>query len=243
MRRGNIRIGAHVEVEQRALCTLEQHLLAGLDSIIGHNGGVAHHRTQTVCVNLVLCDNSVRVDRLAAVNAGNHAVLAGTGLADNLLETLCVYKIVHADAAALGLVHVGRADALLGGADRGAFLGLLCLAERIQLKVPRHDAVAACVDEQLVGGNALLVQAVDLAEDSLRIDNNTRADDVDALRIQDAGRNQLQLVLLTAGYNGVTGIVAALAADNQIRLACENINKLTLAFVAPLGAENYLTWH
>lgn len=109
--------------------------------------------------------------------------------------------------------------------------------------MPRHDAVAACVDEQLVGGNALLVQAVDLAEDSLRIDNNTRADDVDALRIQDAGRNQLQLVLLTAGYNGVTGIVAALAADNQIRLACENINKLTLAFVAPLSAENYLTWH
>ncbi len=47
----------------------------------------------------------------------------------------------------------------------------------------------------------------------------------------------------TAGYNGVTGIVAALAADNQIRLACENINKLTLAFVAPLSAENYLTWH
>ena len=90
---------------------------------------------------------------------------------------------------------------------------------------------------------ALLVQTVDLAEDSLRIDSNTRADDVDALRIQDAGRNQLQLVLLTAGYNGVTGIVAALAADNQIRLACENINKLTLAFVAPLGAENYLTWH
>ena len=64
MRRGNIRIGAHVEVEQRALCTLEQHFLAGLDGVIGHNGGVAHHRTQTVCVNLVLCDNSVRVDRL-----------------------------------------------------------------------------------------------------------------------------------------------------------------------------------
>ena len=41
----------------------------------------------------------------------------------------------------------------------------------------------------------------------------------------------------------MTGIVAALAADNQIRLACENINKLTLAFVAPLSAENYLTWH
>ena len=41
----------------------------------------------------------------------------------------------------------------------------------------------------------------------------------------------------------MTGIVAALAAYNQICLARENINKLTLAFVAPLSAENYLTWH
>ena len=41
----------------------------------------------------------------------------------------------------------------------------------------------------------------------------------------------------------IVGIVAALAADHQIRLACENINTLTLAFVAPLSAEKYLTWH
>ena len=81
---------------------------------------------------------------------------------------------------------------------------------------------------------ALLVQTVDLAEDSLRIDNNTRADDVDALRIQDAGRNQLQLVLLTAGYNGVTGIVAARCTDNHICTGCHNVNDLTLSFVSPL---------
>ena len=53
----------------------------------------------------------------------------------------------------------------------------------------------------------------------------------------------MQRELLVAVDDRVTRVVAALAADNQIRLACENINKLTLAFVAPLSAENYLTWH
>ena len=38
-------------------------------------------------------------------------------------------------------------------------------------------------------------------------------------------------------------VVAALAADNQIGLTRKDINELALAFVAPLSAENYLTWH
>ena len=191
MGRGDIRIGAHVEVEQGALRAFEQHFLAGLDGLIGHNGGIAYHRAQTVCVGPVLFDDRVCVERFAAVNAGDHAVLARAGLADDLLEALCVDEVVHADAAALGFIHVGGADALLGGADGGAFLGLLRLAQRVKLQMPRHDAVAARVDEQLVGRNALVVQAVDLAEDCLRVDDNARTDHVYALRIQDAGRNEL----------------------------------------------------
>ena len=41
----------------------------------------------------------------------------------------------------------------------------------------------------------------------------------------------------------IVGIVAALAAHDKISLACENIYELALAFVAPLSAENNLTWH
>jgi len=41
----------------------------------------------------------------------------------------------------------------------------------------------------------------------------------------------------------MAGIVAALAAHDKISLACENINEFALAFVAPLSAENNLTWH
>ena len=41
----------------------------------------------------------------------------------------------------------------------------------------------------------------------------------------------------------MAGVVAALAANDKIRLARKNINKLALALVAPLSAENNLTWH
>ena len=243
MRRGDERIGAHVEVEQRTLRALEQHFLARLDRFPGHDRGVAHHRAQAVGVYAVLRDDRVRVDRLAAVNAGDHAVFAFAGLADDGFKALSVHKIVHADAAALGFIHVGRADALFGRADRGAFPGLLRLAQRVQLEVPGQDAVAARIDEQLVGRYALFVQAVDLAQNRLGIDDHARPDDVDAVRVQDAGRDELQFILLAVYHNRMAGVVAALAAHDQIRLACENINELALALVAPLGAENYLTWH
>ena len=243
MRGGDIGVSAHVQIEQRALRALEQHFLARLDRVPGQHGGVAHHGAQAVGVYAVLRDDRVRVDRLAAVDAGDHAVLARAGLADDLLKAVGVHKIVHADTAALGFVHIGRADALFGRADGRALLGLFGLAERVQLEVPGQDAVAARVDEQLVGRHALFVQAVDLAQHRLGVDDHARPDHVDAVRVEDAGRDELELIGLAVYHDGMAGVVAALAAHNQIGLRRENINEFALAFVAPLGAENNLTWH
>ena len=53
----------------------------------------------------------------------------------------------------------------------------------------------------------------------------------------------MQLVFNAIDHNRMAGVVAALTADDQISLARKNIDKLALAFVAPLSAENYLTWH
>ena len=96
---------------------------------------------------------------------------------------------------------------------------------------------------QLVGRNALFVQAVDFAQHGLGVDHHARTYHICAVRIQNARRNELQLVFDTVCHDRVAGIIAALTADNQVSFARENINKLALAFVAPLGAENYLTWH
>ena len=87
------------------------------------------------------------------------------------------------------------------------------------------------------------MQAVDLTQHRLGIDDHARPDDVHAVRIQDAGRDQLQFIFFAVHNDRMARVVAALAAHDQIGFARENINELALAFVAPLGAENYLTWH
>ena len=150
---------------------------------------------------------------------------------------------MHAYAAALGFIHIGRADALFGRADGGAILGLFGLAQRVQFQVPRQDTMAAGVDEQLVSRNALFEQAVDFAQDRLGVDDHARPDHIDARRIQDARGDELQLVFFAARDDRVARVVAALAAYDQIGPARENIDKFTLALVAPLRAEDHLTWH
>ena len=143
---------------------------------------------------------------------------------------------MHPDAAALGFVHIGGADALFGGADGGAFLRFFGFAERVELEVPRHDAVGARVDEQLAGGDALRVQAVDLAKDGLRVDDHARADHIGAGGIKDPRGDQLELVFHAVCNDRVARVVAALAAYHQIRFRGKNINEFALSFVAPLGA-------
>ena len=78
---------------------------------------------------------------------------------------------------------------------------------------------------------------------ALRVDDHARPDHVDARRIQDARRDELQLVLFAARDDRVARVVAALAAHDQIGPARENIDELALALVAPLRAEDHLTWH
>ena len=48
-----------------------------------------------------------------------------------------------------------------------------------------------------------------------------------------------QLVLLAVGDDGVTCVAAALKADDGVRLACEVVDDLPLALVAPLCARDY----
>ena len=96
---------------------------------------------------------------------------------------------MHTDADALSLVHIGRANALLGGAD--VIAAACLLAQRIQFQMPRENAVCTCVNVQLIGRNAACIQTVHLAENGLRVYNNTRSDDIYTIRIQNTGRNQL----------------------------------------------------
>src|SRR5690606_40342600 len=56
---------------------------------------------------------------------------------------------------------------------------------------------------------------------------------------QDAGGNQMQHRLLAVDHQCVASIVATLEAGHTGHLIGQQINDLALAFVTPLGAQNY----
>ena len=103
--------------------------------------------------------------------------------------------------------------------------------------------MTAGINEQVIGAHTLFGQTVDFTQDIARVNDHARPDDVHAVGVEDTRRDELQFIFFAIDDNGVTGVVAALTAHNQIGMCCEDVDKFTLAFIAPLGTENYFARH
>lgn len=102
-----------------------------------------------------------------------------------------------------------------------------------------EDDVGAVRDEYAaLGVEALLVERLELLEEAGDVDNAAAADDVDAAGVDEAGRQDVEVVCDAVDDNGVAGVVTALGAAAQLRLVSEDVGELAFAFVAPLGAED-----
>ena len=140
--------------------------------------------------------------------------------------------------AAAHLVFVGRTDAARGGAD-------LHPAGRVLRRQFDHamvgqDHVSAIGDEKIsVDLHASLAQRAYFFQKRHGIENHAVADHAAAARPQHAARNQLQNKLLAVDDDGVAGIVAAGIAGHDGEVLRQNVDDLSFAFVAPLGADNY----
>src|SRR5207237_10608628 len=69
------------------------------------------------------------------------------------------------------------------------------------------------------------------------VDEHSVRDDADAL-VEDPRRDEVQDVLLALHDDGVTGVAAALEADDEVRLLGQDVDDLALALVAPLDADD-----
>ena len=72
-----------------------------------------------------------------------------------------------------------------------------------------------------------------------RVNDDAVADERDAVGPDDARRQQVEVVLLVAHDDGVSGVVAALTAGHDIGVLGQQIHQLALALVAPLGAQHH----
>jgi hypothetical protein len=103
--------------------------------------------------------------------------------------------------------------------------------------VVRHDQVRVAGHQQLAGVDVAAGQVVDLLQHERRVDDHAVADDRDHAAGQHTAGQQVQRVLLTGDDDGVAGVVAALVADDVVDAVAEQVGRLALALVAPLGAE------
>ena len=152
-----------------------------------------------------------------------------------LLEAAGVNQVDHAQTGSCCFVAIRRSDAPLRGAD--FIFAFEKLALFIQFTVIRKHQVGRLADEKIaVDMHAQLSEAIDLLDQTDRIDHHAVADHADFAFAQDPRRNQVQHIFLLADENGVTSIVSSLGAHDDVRIVGEDINDLAFTFIAPLGA-------
>ena len=129
-------------------------------------------------------------------------------VAEALLEVFEVAQIADADAIALDLGGVGRADALLGRAD--LVPAETVLEGAVDLLVKVEDEVGAVRDlDAAVVLDAAGREGIELVEEGGEVDDDAIADDARGLVIENARGKQMELVLLALYDDGMTSVGTA----------------------------------
>ena len=234
-------IRAVVDVEQRPLGALEDDVPAAVDHVPGQPRGVRDVLLDPVPVREVVLGHGLEVElRRLRVGAEREALRLHRGH-DLLLEDLLVEQVLHPDPQPRRLVGVRRADAAPGRPDLE--LAELRLPGVVEEHVVGHDQVRVGADAQARQVDALGPQAVELVRQDLGIDHHAVADRAALARVEDPRRDQVELPHDAVADDRVAGVVAALEADHEIRVLCDEVGDLALALVAPLGADDHDPGH
>jgi hypothetical protein len=151
-------------------------------------------------------------------------------------EFVGLEEVPGADAGAGCLVGIGGADAALGGADFSlAFERLALLVERAV--VGKHEMRGIADEEVFSNLHPAGAESLDLPDEGDRIKNDAVADDAGLRFAEDARGDEVQDVFFALDDNCVTGVVAALAADDDFGIIGEVVDDFSFAFIAPLGAD------
>ena len=230
-----------VHVEQRALRAFEEDVLVGLECLVDDRGGVGDHREDPLGVAQVLLGDLLDGVRGEVVDLGEDVVLLVQRGLELLAEDVLVGEVLDAQAHAARLVHIRGADTAAGGAD--LVVAEASLAGTVEVAVVRHDQVRVGADQEAVRGETVGLELVHLGEEDLWVDDDAVADDRRDMRIHDPGGDEVQLERAATVNDGMARVVAALIANDVIHVVREEVGDLTLAFVAPLSADQHDACH
>ena len=227
-----------VDVEQHALRALEEDALAGTALVFEQIPYRVHERQNFRRDGEQLVAQARRLDLRQAETAPQRIVMRQRPR-DLVVERIGFGEVHEADRAAPDLVLVGGADPALRRADfRPAARRLLAMRVEFAMQRKNERRVFRDLEIHRRDGDALLPQAIDLADEEMRIDDDAIANDREFSRPHDAGRQQRELVGDAVDDERMAGVVAALKAHDDIRLQRQPVDDLALALVAPLGANH-----
>ena len=86
--------------------------------------------------------------------------------------------------------------------------------------------------------DALALERVELVQEHAGVDHDPVSDDRRDVFVEDPARHELESERLAVHDDGVTGVVAALVADDQVHLLGDEVGELPLSLVAPLRADH-----
>jgi len=158
--RGDERICAVVEVEERPLGALEEDELAVAQRLVDQQGRVGDVRPQPSRVGLVAVGDLLERERLDVVHALEPDVLLGERDLDLLPQDLRVEDVLDADPDPRSLVRIGRPDPAARGTDLQ--VAEAPLAGLVYRHVPRHDEVRIPGQAHDLGGDAARLELVHL---------------------------------------------------------------------------------
>ena len=101
-----------------------------------------------------------------------------------------------------------------------------------------HQELNAVGNQNLRCRHALRLDRREFLHKRRNVKRDTVADHVGDILGEHARRQEVQRKSAVVVDNRVTRVCTALVANHNVRILCEHVRNLTLAFIAPVGADN-----
>ena len=149
---------------------------------------------------------------------------------------LQVQEVAHAQCLFHILVRVHGGDAPAGGAEFLARQAVLL--QLVQELVVGHTDGGLVADPEILrrDGDAAVPEALHLAAEVLQVDDHPGAQHVHRAVPEDAGGHQVEDESPLVVDHGVSGVVAALVAHDDVISLTEEVHHPALALVPPVDA-------
>ena len=212
---GDEREGAVVEVQERSLGALHDHVLPRLQRLVDYPLGGADHRSEALGPLSALGEDVLQGDGLSAVHLGYDGVGVLQGSVQPDQQRLQVQQIGGPEPGPGRLVAVGRADSFARCAERLAAPG--GLGQPVEHDVVGHDEVRPLAEDQTRGDvYPAFPQPVDLVKENVGVHDHAVSDDVNRLGPEHAAGDQVEGELPLLVEHGVPGVVSPGEAGDHI---------------------------